>query len=136
MRHATFLNLLLGDHGLVNLLRLGIHLGFGELRLAFVASISHPLLLPLESLHEDVVRPIEAELLEPLVHLLYLLATQHVVTCLLINSANELGVSVAGLCLWTNTESENCRQIHSQVLHYDTLAIVRLIVFLTIRGWL
>lgn len=103
--HATFLNLLLGDHGLVNLLRLGVNLGFAYHRLAVVSSILHPLLLPFVPLDEHVVRSVEAELLKLFVHLLQLLRTQHVVASLLIDGADERGVWIARLCLGSHLEA-------------------------------
>ena len=105
MGHATFLNLLLGDHGLVNLLRLGVNLGFSHDRLAVVSAVLHPLLLPLVPLDEHVVRPVEAELLKFFVHLLQLLHTQHVVASLLIDGADEDGVWIARLCLASHLET-------------------------------
>ena len=90
---------------LVNLLRLGVNLGFANHRLAVVSSILHPLLLPLVPLDEHVVRPVEAELLKLFVHLLQLLRTQHVVASLLIDGADEDGVWIASLCLGSHLEA-------------------------------
>ena len=105
MGHTTFLNLLLGDHRLVNLLRLGVNLGFAHHRLAVVSSILHSLLLPLVPLDEHVVSPVKAELLKLFVHLLQFLRTQHVVASLLIDGADEGGVWIARLCLGSHLET-------------------------------
>ena len=105
--HAPFLNLLLGDHGLVYLLRFCIHLGFANLWLAIVTSIDQPFLLPLVSLYQHMIGAIEAELLKPLMHFLNFLDTQHVFTSFLIDSAYKLGIGVTSMRLSSNRETEN-----------------------------
>ena len=130
MGHAAFLDLLLCDHGLVNLLRFGVHLGFLELRLAVVALRCHSLLLTLESLHQNVVSPVEAELLEPLVDLLYFLAAQLIHARLRVDRADELRVRVTLRSLLTYAEAENRGEEDSQVRDDDPLPVVLRLVIL------
>ena len=118
VRHASFLNFLFGEHLFVDLLRLGIHCRLCVQLGAFVAtSVHHSLLLPLHSLQLNVICTIEAKLFELLVHLLYFLLTQHVLSCLLINCANELWVGIASACLSSERVAQYGGKEDSKMCH-------------------
>ena len=123
VRHATLLDFLLRYHWFINFLRICVHLGFGHLG-TVVTSVGEPLLLPLRSLQENMVRPVETQLLEPLVHLLHFRAAQHVVAGLFIDGSDQSRIWVACAGLTTNTEAEDSRQKDSQVSHNDSFSIV------------
>lgn len=80
-----------------------------------------------------MIRPVEAQLLVPLVHFLHLLRTEHVGASLLINRADELlALVVARTSLVAKAEAEDGRQEDSHVSHYNPLAIVLFLLHLLV----